>query len=352
MRTNHRLTINLKEIGMLGRGPCVCVWLSACVAWWVPLSAWPQAAPLPTFSDSDEPFFAVCRRAQPITNWPLKKLLHAFPELKGLKPDESQAGLPTLLSGVAQNLDLFRREFPDTASVETIDESRVGDSSGSVGEDLALGILGSLPSPMSEKDRERFRYLVVPDPANQGLTEYRTDLHGHRENMAETGFFVKTLGFVTLPFLFTAESQRLSDFRYLGSQAVGDAPCQVVAFAEHAEPQAVRGRLQVAIISIPLILQGVAWIDPAIDQIIRIRADLLAPQPHAGLRRMTTLVVFGPIKFQSRPMTLWLPQEVYVALDSNGYLFENHHKYSDYQLFKVETQQSVQPPKAADPNLH
>ena len=334
---------------MLGSRRCVYAWLGVCLAWSMAPAAWQQEAPPQASSDRDEPFFEVYRQAQPITAWTLKKLLHTFPELKGVQPDESQASLPSLLHGVAQNLDLFRKEFPDTASVETIDESRVADGTSSVGENLGLGILGSLQSPSSEKDREKFRYVMLPDPADRGLAEFRTDLHGHQERTAQTGIFIKTTGFVTLPFFFTAESQHLSDFRYLGSQAVGERSCQVVAFAEHADPQAARGRLQVGMDSIPLLFEGLAWIDPAIGQIVRIRADLLASQPHAGLRRLTTAVVFGPIKFQSRPITVWLPRDVYVILDSQDYTFENHHHYSDYQLFKVETQQTAKQPKPANP---
>lgn len=208
-----------------------------------------------------------------------------------------------------------------------------------------LSILGALQGIPTEKGREKFRYLMLADPESGGFREYRTDLHAHQENTVPASIFAKTTGFVTLPLFFAAGTQALSNFRSLGSQTLDGRPCQVVAFAEHVDPQAARGRWQSGVNSIPLILQGIAWIDPASDQIVRLRTDLLAPQPDAHLRPLTTVALFEPVKFQGRPTTFWLPQEVKVIVDVNDYTFENRHHYSEYQLFKVEIQQTVQEPK-------
>ena len=51
-------------------------------------------------------------------------------------------------------------------------------------------------------------------------------------------------------------------------------------------------------------------------------------------------------------MAFWLPQEVKVTIDINDYTFENRHHYSEYQLFKVEMQQTVEQPKPATPSQH
>jgi hypothetical protein len=319
--------------------------LNACLAWWWCCSAGLGVGWAQTPTARDEAFFEMYRRAEPITKWPIKKLVRAVPELKGLQPDDSQANLPALLSGVARNLELFRKNFADTASMETIEESRVRDTTTSVDAGLMLPLLGALRAVPSDKAREQFRYVMLTDPKSGGFLEYRTDLRGHPENKRPASGFVKTSGFVTLPFFFAAGAQALSIFRHLGSQTLGDRACQVVAFAEHAEALAVRGRWESGPNSIPLIMQGVAWIDPAIDQIVRLRTDLRAPQPEAGLRWLTTLVVFEPVKFQSRPVVFWLPQEVTVTVGALDYTYENRHHYSEYQLFNVETQQTVQEPK-------
>jgi len=337
------------KLGMSRSSPGLFAWLSACLSGC--LCGWlgPGVGSAQTAPTRDEAFFEVYRRADPVTSWPLKKLLHTIPELKGLKPDDSQANLPAILSGLARNLQLFLKDFADTASVETVDESRMRDTTDSA---EALALLGPRLDTPAERTKEKFRYITLADPGSGGLSEYRTDLQGHQANTVAASVFAKTAGFVTLPFFFAAGAQSLSSFRSLGSQTIGNHPCQVVAFAEHVMPLAVRGSWQSGAISIPLILQGIAWIDPAIDQIVRLRTDLLAPQPDARLRRLTTVILFEPVKFESRPVAFWLPQEVKVTIDINDYTFENRHQYSEYQLFKVEMQQTLQEPKPDTPRQH
>jgi hypothetical protein len=328
---------------MSGSSRGLFAWLSACLLWCVCVSSglrgWAQGSAIP-----DDAYFEIYRAADPITNWPLERLLHTFPELKGLQPDDSQASLPALLRGVAQSLEVLRKDLPNTSSLEAIEESRYQDMAVTVDPSVTLSILGSLHGVAIDQGREKFRYVMLADPQSGGFREYRTDLHAHPGSPGTASNFAKTTGFVTMPLFFAGGAQALSNFRSLGSQSLGARACQVVAFAERVEPQAVRGRWQSGKNSIPLILQGIAWIDPAVHQIVRLRTDLLAPQPDARLRQLTTMVFFEPIKFQSSPTIFWLPQEVQVTVYINDYTFQNRHRYSEYQLFTVEIQQTVQKP--------
>jgi hypothetical protein len=270
-----------------------------------------------------------------ITNWPLKKTLHEMPELKGLEPTTDQSRLPEILRRVGENLQTFLTNFVSTASLETIEETR---------KDKFLGT--------HERVVQQFHYLMLAQQEGnaENLIEYRTDLHGREvrsDKSLETS--IKTTGFVSMPFLFGPREQLLSDFRYLGQQTLQSCRTEVVAFAEHIEPTAVRSRFVMGNTSVPLLFQGVAWIHTSDYQILQMRTDLLAPQPGVALKRATTVVHFAEIKFQGRPTAFWLPQEVDVTLDQGNYLFENRHRYSDYQLFKVEILQDVQEPKPTAP---
>ena len=42
-------------------------------------------------------------------------------------------------------------------------------------------------------------------------------------------------------------------------------------------------------------------------------------------------------QFQDSPTALWLPPEVEVEVGFGARLYSNHHKYSDYRLFRVES---------------
>src|SRR5208282_3170863 len=225
-------------------------WLSACLLWCVCVSSelrgWAQGSAI-----ADDAYFEIYRAALPITNWPLEKLLHTFPEVKGLQPDDSQASLPALLSGVAQNLEVLRKDLPNTSSLETIEESRATDTGDNVNPGVTLSVLGSLRGVTIDQGREKFRYVMLADPQSGGFREYRTDLHAHPGHPGTASNFAKTTGFVTMPLFFAASAQVLSNFRSLGSQTLGARACQVVAFAERVEPQAVRGRWQSGKNSIP-----------------------------------------------------------------------------------------------------
>jgi hypothetical protein len=121
----------------------------------------------------------------------------------------------------------------------------------------------------------------------------------------------------------------------------------------------------------------VAWIDRTTYQIIRMRMDLLAPRPEAGLDEETTDITYREVRFPEMPGTaLWLPQEVTVTIDWEGKIkvvskvvspdlpgrdniisrqaasvppdvhntalwehrvFLNTHRYSDYKLFSSKS---------------
>jgi hypothetical protein len=309
-------------------------WL-ACALWVLgaaPSVAWQQAVP----AGSDAAFFGAYRHSNPITKWSLKRTLREIPELTGLEPTTDQSPLPEILRRVGENLRTFLANFANTTSLETVEQT-------------AKEPFWSTPGSFVQQ----FHYLMLvqQEGSAESLIEYRTDPLGREvrpEMPLETS--IKTTGFASMPFLFGPREQLLSEFRYLGQQTLQGRRTEVVAFAEHIEPAAVRSRFVMGNTSVPLLLQGVAWIQTGDYQILQMRTDLLAPQPGVALKRVTTVVHFAEIEFQGRPTAFWLPQEVDVTVDQGNYIFVNRHRYSDYQLFKVEILQQVREPepKAAE----
>ncbi|MBZ5513480.1 MAG: hypothetical protein LAN62_01290 [Acidobacteriia bacterium] len=290
-------------------------------------------------------------QADPITNHPIEKLRKDIPELKKLEPSDDQSSLPDILSRVAENLDLFLKDFVNTTSREEIDESRRGGGTGDPTE-LFPGVIRGDQTARFTHDfiHQRFRYLMLLEAgAPRRLAEYRTDIEGQdRSADLPVAGFLQTSGFASLLLLLDRDHQPLSSFRYLGSQVVNGRPTYVLAFAERPMPAAVVVSFRLSTgESIPVILQGVAWIDAETYQVVRMRTDLLAPQTDMGLRQESTIVQLHQVTFRQSPAVLWLPQEVEVTVEFRGTLFQNRHRYSDYQIFHVDTEQHVQPPKEA-----
>jgi len=295
------------------RSRFACLAFVLCILWAAP----PLAAQLVT--PADEPFFDTYRRSDPITQWPLKKVLHQIPELRGLKPATDQSQLPEILRRVSANLQKFVVNFVNITALETIDETKKGRFT-------------------SASASQKFRYLVLARKEDNAfnLIEYRTDLHGREEPAQKlTKSFIRTTGFASMSLFFGPLEQPWSGFRYLGRQKIGGRPTEVVAFAEHAWPAAVMGRFSIGQASIPILVQGVAWIRSSDYQILRIRTDLLAPLP--PLAQVTTLALYANTEFEGSPTALWLPREVEVKVGLGPYLFSNRHKYSDYRRFMVES---------------
>jgi hypothetical protein len=67
--------------------------------------------------------------------------------------------------------------------------------------------------------------------------------------------------------------------------------------------------------------------------------EVLKPPPQSHLERLTTDINFAEVGFKSMPAKLWLPREVTVSVHWKKGFFRNRHHYSDFRLFKVETEE-------------
>lgn len=267
--------------------------------------------------------FAAYHWADPLLDWPSKKLYQRIPALNGLEPAPDQVRVDDILERIGKNVEAFRKNFVNTTSTEIVEETRTKPDG----------------SPDKRVQRQEFRYLMLAAPPGQDyLTEYRTDSSGREQAPRDPKpGFVKTSGFASLPLLLGPAHRPAYDLKYLGSQTIDGRRTEVIAFAGHPEPDAVSGQYLLFGKPIPLILQGVAWVDAGNFEIVRMHTDLLAPLAFAGLPRLTTEVTFGPISFRKGALTCWLPQVVDVTADFYGRTYHNRHTYSDYQLFSVES---------------
>jgi VWFA-related protein len=236
---------------------------------------------------------------------------------------------------VGNNVDAMFRHFFETASVEKIVETRLANS-------------GVLEGARSEK----FEYLARPRQDRAGLTidEYRTDEKGKQIQSRDAREFFVTSGFASMALHFHPVYQPQSMYRYLGRQVIAGHEALVIVFAQCPGAALLLGRIALGQKEAALLYQGVAWIDSANYQIVRIRADLLAPRPDLLLERQTTAVDFRAQRFESTGATLWLPDRAAVTTVWRGSTFQNLHRYSHYRLFNVQAKLTApaQPPDTTE----
>ena len=89
--------------------------------------------------------------------------------------------------------------------------------------------------------------------------------------------------------------------------------------------------------TVPMFLQGVAWVSTSDFRILRLRTDLLSPLPEVSLHRLTADIQFVPTRIEEVSSVLWLPREVTVTSEVGGATLREDHRYSEYRLFRVQS---------------
>jgi tetratricopeptide (TPR) repeat protein len=260
-----------------------------------------------------------------VVDQPLSELVRLLPELAGLEPATGQEELPSLLARIGQSVESFFQQLPNTTSREEIREE-------------LLRRDGEVQTTLEEN----FMYLLVVHPEQFGLDLKEMRSSGEQAGLKAKGVeqgFMRTTGFACTALFFHPTYQRGARFRLLGRQQANKHETWAIAFAQQPEMAQRIGRFDVDGKSVPLLVQGIAWIDRDTYQIVRMRTDLLMSPPKSRLKRQTTEIQFGEVRFKEFPAALWLPREVTVTVEWKGRTFRNFHRYSDFRVFKVETEE-------------
>ena len=268
--------------------------------------------------------------SKPYLNDSLSELQKAMPELRGLKAGEKD--LPALLTHTGQEIETLSLQMPNLISSEEVIQSSPGSRSG-------------------RSSRQQFNYLILVRRTTTGaeMSEYRTDLQNRTIGQPGEDPRAPTAhGFVLAWKYFHPTVREESQFRYLGRQKIDGRNADVVAFSQTPGLVRAPGEIRIGDESFPMLHQGIAWIDESTFRILRLRTDLLAPQPEAQLEKLTTTVDFAEVRIPHSELRLWLPRMAVVdwktipgssvdlsaTVVSGRYL--ERHLYSHYHLYQVE----------------
>jgi len=254
-----------------------------------------------------------------------EELSRAVPELKGLEPASSQEGLPQLLERIGESVDTFFRNFPNTISLEDIHEELL-DRKGKV--------------MVSQDRRFNYLFLAAAEKAGLGLDEYRATPEGARvPSSPDARYFMRTAGFAAAPLVLIPAYQAGCAFRLLGRQTIKGRATSVLVFAQQPGKAQALTTFNAEGKSLAILMQGIAWVDTNTCQIIRMHREILKSPPQSRLERLTTEINFAEVQFKGMPAKFWLPHEVTVTVHWKKRFFQNRHHYSDFRLFKVETEE-------------
>jgi predicted esterase len=254
---------------------------------------------------------SVWANAKPYLDDPLPQLAADIPELRGLDPVPDQQPLAEVLKKTGdKSLDLLRK-MPNVISHEQV-VTKI--------------------EPRGPTWHQQFEYLVLRHETNGGvvLDEYRTD-------KTKTGTAPLAQGVANAWVLFHPGNLVESRFRLLGHQRMDGHATLVLAFAQIPDKVKFPGQVDFGGTSIPVLFQGIAWIDESDFRIVRLRRDLLAPRPDIYLRTLTSQVLFFEVRPPEAADPLWLPQQATTTWDFKGQVVQQLHRYSDFHLYRSKT---------------
>jgi hypothetical protein len=272
--------------------------------------------------------------ALPYMDEPLSELRKTVHELAGLTPASGQGQLPDLLARTGAKADELLRKLPNLISDEGVSQSHYSQevANGCVG-------VGCISAGDATTRDETYHYMILTRPAQGGrlaVSEYRTARNGKPIGQTAPGA-PGFQGFISAWIVFSSANQAESRFRYLGQQRVNGHTTYVLGFAQTPGSVESPGEIVVNNESIPMLLQGIAWIDQSDFRIVRLRTDLLAPLPLILVEKQTANILFGPVHIADLAAELWLPKAVNLQMEVRGQVVREEHSYSKYRLFQAKS---------------
>jgi hypothetical protein len=136
------------------------------------------------------------------------------------------------------------------------------------------------------------------------------------------------------------------DIRCEGFTDVGRIPAWQLHFEETADPTKSFHAIQIGGSVYQLRFKGRAWVAAGSYEVLRLETDLVSPIPEIQLQVEHLDITYAPVEFRKRNLKLWLPENATLYIGFQGRRYERIHHFSRYELFWVDTGQTVKEPPA------
>jgi hypothetical protein len=210
-------------------------------------------------------------------------------------------------------------------------------------------------SPMglkTSRETRKFGYVVEirqVDKSDLDVLEYRNGwvptekIRGYPPRTEFPGNIV-TVGLPALALIFHPYLQARYDFACEGRGSWQGRAAWVVRFQQRPGQTNSMLTYHVGSRSIAVGLKGRAWIDTESSQIVAMESDILRPVPEVQLFRDHQLIEYGPVRFRSKPLQLWLPKSADWYCSLKGHRFHRRHTFNQFLLFSVDDKQKISEP--------
>jgi hypothetical protein len=100
----------------------------------------------------------------------------------------------------------------------------------------------------------------------------------------------------------------------------------------------------------PVKLKGRAWITADKFQIVSIESELVQPMPEIKLLSEHQVVEYGPIRFDKKDTSLWLPKSAEIYFEFRRHRYYRRHSFDHYMLFAVDSDERRKEPTIPAPD--
>ena len=187
------------------------------------------------------------------------------------------------------------------------------------------------------KNQIPFSYRIQSDPdAEPGMKLREFRMNAQNETILKPSTKPgdpQGVGFGSSWLMFDPANLRDLRFRYLGREKVGKYDTVVLAFAQIPERVIIAPRITINGYSCYYFMQGVAWIDPATSQLVRLQTDLQGRLMEFHEKKLRSEIDFSEVRIPSRNLTLWMPNRVEISWEMDNQAGAELHRYSDWKLF-------------------
>jgi tetratricopeptide (TPR) repeat protein len=265
------------------------------------------------------------------------------PELSNWLPPDVDERVPAVEAGAGCKIDDVLREAGKRVQEFVGNVDRFTATEYLSHESINKWGMGASP------ELRKFDYLVSVRevmPGSLDVSEYRSS---GRNSPADFPGGVETRGLPALVLIFHPYNAVNFEMTCEGLTRWNGGLAWQVHFRQRSDkPNRIREyRTGLEGLAYPIALKGRAWIAADSFHITRLETDLIAPVPEIRLVADHTAIEYGPVRFKSRKVEMWLPQNAEVYFDWRGRRIHRRHSFGNYLLFAVDEKQRISEPKAA-----
>jgi len=194
-----------------------------------------------------------------------------------------------------------------------------------------------------QSTRQLFSYVANIEQGRSGafwIEEYRSaKTQGDAPRLWDTGT-------ATFALIFHPEEIGNFEFRCEGRTDVQGTSAWQLSFEESPDPRKSFHQIRIDHSLYQLRFKGRAWIAAEDHEILRLQTDLVEPIPQIRLQLEHLDISYAAVEFDKPKFRVWLPASASMQITYRGRSYERVHKFSHFQLFLVDTEQTVKQPSS------